>query len=44
MGVLLLSYMPSTLVLSILVSCTDEVDRLRFKRETGVTPSIGGQE
>ena len=44
MGVLLLSYMPSTLALSTLASYIDEVDRLRFKREMGVLPSAGGQE
>ena len=42
MGVLLLSYIPPipTLVLSILVSFTDKVDKLRFKRETGIRPSV----
>jgi len=40
----LLSYIPSTLELSILVSYIDKVDRLCFKRETGVIPSIGRQE
>ena len=44
MGVLLLSYILSTLALSTLASYIDEVDRLHFKRETGVIPSIGGQE
>ena len=29
-----------TLVLSILASCTDKVDKLRFKYKTGVRPSI----
>ena len=29
-----------TLVLSILASFTDKVDKLRFKRETGIRPSI----
>jgi len=33
-----------TLALSILASYTDKVDKLRFKRETGVKPSIGGLE
>ena len=30
-----------TLVLSTLVSCMDEVDKLYFKYKTGVKPSVG---
>ena len=33
-----------TLVLSTLASYTDKVDKLRFKREIGVKPSIGRLE
>ena len=33
-----------TLVLSILASYTDKVDKLRFKREMGINSSIGGPE
>ena len=33
-----------TLALSILVSCIDKVDKLRFKRKIGVKPSIGRPE
>ena len=42
MGGLLPSYIPPipTLVLSILASYMDKVDKLRFKREIGVRPSI----
>ena len=46
MGVLLLSCMlpVPTLVLFILESCIDKVDKLCFKCEMGVKPGIGGQE
>ena len=42
MGVLLLSYIPPmpTLASSTLVNCIDKVDKLYFKRETGVKPNI----
>ena len=43
MGVSLLSYMPPmpTLASSTLASCMDKVDKLCFKRETGVKFNIG---
>ena len=33
-----------TLILFILISCTDKVDKLYFKREIGVKSSVGGLE
>ena len=40
---LLLSYMPlvPTLALSILTGCIDKVDKLYFKYETDIKPSVG---
>ena len=42
----MLSYIPPipTLVLSILASYIDKVDKLYFKRKTGIRPSIGRPE
>ena len=43
MGVLLLFYILPipTLALSTLISCMDKVDKLYFKRKTGIKPNIG---